>query len=138
MDKAHEELAGRRVLVIDDDAQIRRLLAKSLGRAGLIVVLAENGDEATDVMRRERADLIITDIVMPDKNGIEIILEMKHAYPDTRILAISGGGNSGSEDQLQYARRLGADEILMKPLDLGELLNKVRRILEDKKPFDRR
>ncbi|MEX0696951.1 MAG: response regulator [Dongiaceae bacterium] len=118
-----------RILIVDDDEQIRRLLAKLLGRAGYSVDVAENGRQAVRMMGKEPADLVITDIMMPDQDGIQTILELKREKPNVKIMAISGGGSVVPGSYLDQAEKLGADRVLAKPLQLDEVLEAVVELL---------
>jgi CheY-like chemotaxis protein len=118
-----------RILVIDDEPAVRQVFARVLRLAGYDVVLAENGDHGLQQFRSEDPDLVITDIVMPEKNGIEVIREIRQASPETRIIAMSGGGRVGDVDFLDMAARLGATEIIHKPFDPATLLDAVARCL---------
>src|SRR5688572_234064 len=85
----------QRILVIDDDEQVRALLYEILDRAGFKVVEATNGVEGLKLYRAQPADLVITDLIMPEKEGVETILELRREFPDVRVVAISGGGRNG-------------------------------------------
>jgi CheY-like chemotaxis protein len=119
-----------RILVVDDEAPVRKVLRTMLERAGYDVEDAPNGSIALEVLRDYPADVVITDIVMPEKEGIEIIQEMRADYPDIKIIAISGGGQIGPESYLEMARLLGAHQTLSKPVDGDVLLGAVRELLE--------
>ena len=104
------------ILVVDDEEGIRKLLQHWLQRAGHAVACAECGSAAARALRSQHFDLVITDIVMPDGDGYELITEFRKARPATRILAISGGGKYlQSAECLKMARGLGAHAIVMKP-----------------------
>lgn len=118
-----------RVLVIDDDAHMRRSLRRLLETAGHVVAEAGNGDQGLALFASEPIDLVVTDILMPDKEGIETIRELRQraAVP---ILAISGASAGfGELDVLGFAQRLGADDALAKPFRARELLDKVASML---------
>ena len=118
-----------KVLVIDDDMWINKMITKVLQSEGYEVFSAFNGKEGLDVLKaNEDIDLIITDIVMPEKEGIETIIEIKKNYKDKKIIAISGGGKLKPEGYLLLAKKLGANEILTKPFDNDELINLVNKI----------
>lgn len=117
------------ILVIDDDAPLRSLVREILEREGHSVADAEDGDEGLHLFRERLPDLVITDIIMPGKEGIETIQELRGECPGVRILAISGGGTRGPSGPLWDARLLGADETLAKPFRIAELRDAVRRIL---------
>lgn len=84
-----------RILVVDDDDLIRKLVYKTLARAGYEVVASSNGEEAASIYHQEPAALIITDLFMPEQEGMEIIMELRRDYPDVKIIAISGAGALG-------------------------------------------
>ena len=117
------------ILIIDDDAQILKMLRQILERESYDVTGASNGKQGLRLYRENPTDLVITDIIMPEKEGIEIIIELKRDYPDVKIIAISGGGRINPEDYLDIAKKLGANRIFAKPVERKELLNAVRELL---------
>ena len=120
-----------RILLIDDEALVRETLRITLVKAGHAVTTARNGAEGLEIFASEPADLVVTDILMPEKEGIETILSLRKVDPAVGIIAISGGDRSGY-DVLDIARRLGADRILWKPFAREELLAAVDELLADK------
>jgi len=120
-----------RILVIDDDEQMRDLLYKAMQWAGFEVMAAENGRLGQELFEDLPADLIITDLIMPEQEGLETIRVMKQNYPVVKIIAISGGGRIGPEAYLPAARELGADRVFSKPFDVKELVFTVRELLGD-------
>jgi len=118
-----------KVLVIDDDILVRRTISRILEDAGYEVALAEDGAKGVAKFRSDRPDLVITDLIMPDQECIETIIEMLREDPAARIVAVSGGGRLGSMDFLAVAQKLGASEILRKPFEPAELLGCVARAL---------
>jgi DNA-binding response OmpR family regulator len=119
-----------RILVVDDSAVVRRVIREALEFEGHDVLVAEDGGEALDLFRGDPTDLVITDIVMPEKEGIETILELRELNSGVKILAMSGGGLFSPEVHLTPARMLGADETLSKPFTARELIETVERLLE--------
>ena len=117
-----------RVLVIEDNADQRALVRFWLAAHGFEVTEAANGAEGIAQQRRQPSDVVVTDIFMPDKDGIETINELKSEFPRIGIIAVSGGGSRTGSDFLGVARQLGAAKTLRKPFDLDELLEAVRRI----------
>lgn len=115
-----------RVLVIDDDIQIRNMLREFLTRNGYDAVVAGDGSAATELLREGLVDLVITDVVMPNKEGLETIREIRADHPDMKIIAISGGGKIGPQSYLDLARRFGAVYTFTKPLDLAAVMEAVR------------
>jgi len=118
-----------RILVIDDDEQMRVLLQQAMQWAGFEVVTAENGRQGQQLFEEQPADLIITDLIMPEQEGLETIRILKQGYPAVKIIAISGGGRIGPEAYLPAAMELGADRIFTKPFDVKELISAVQELL---------
>ena len=119
----------QRVLVIDDDEQVRALLNEILDRAGFQVLEATNGSEGLKLYRRQPADLVITDLIMPEKEGVETIMELRRQFPDARIIAISGGERNAGRDYLPIAAKLGARRTVAKHFSRQEILDAVRETL---------
>ena len=117
------------ILVIDDDEQMRVLLQQAMQWAGFEVVAAENGRQGQQLFEEQPADLIITDLIMPEQEGLETIRILKQGYPTVKIIAISGGGRIGPEAYLPAAMDLGADRIFAKPVDVKELIAAVQELL---------
>ncbi|MBF0526195.1 MAG: response regulator [Deltaproteobacteria bacterium] len=120
------------ILVIDDDTQLRTMLKNLLQRNGFIVMDAPDGKVGMNLFRRSPTDLVITDIIMQEKEGIETIMELRNDFPEVKIIAMSGGGQIGPEVYLDVARGLGANHILTKPFNSNELLEIVRELLDVK------
>lgn len=118
------------ILVIDDDASVREVVSEMLRLAGHEVTMAENGREAMPKLSSTRFDLVITDLIMPEKEGIETISEIRRLDSDVPIVAISGGGRLGPGDYLETARYIGADATLAKPFTRQELLTTIDSLLE--------
>ena len=119
-------MSAKKILVIDDDTAVRYTLKKILLNAGFEVLEAPDGKKGMQLFQLDRPDLVITDIIMPEQEGIETIIALKNTSPDAPIIAISGGGRIGNEDLLRMATRLGADAILHKPFGEAELVNVVK------------
>ena len=117
------------ILIIEDDEQVRTMVRKMLERAGYETVEAPDGKVATGIYRRTPPDLIVTDIIMPEREGLEIITELRREHPNIKIIAISGGGRVSGVDYLDLAKKLGADRTLAKPFHQEELLDAVRTLL---------
>jgi sigma-B regulation protein RsbU (phosphoserine phosphatase) len=110
-----------RLLVIDDHATLRAAVARGLERAGHEVVQAGSGTEGMAELEGGPFDLVVTDINMPDMDGIEVILKLSQIYPDLPVIAVSGGGLMSHEILLGNADALGAVDVLAKPFELAEL-----------------
>jgi DNA-binding response OmpR family regulator len=118
-----------RILIIDDEPQIRSMLRLMLERDGYEVVEAPDGIEGIRVYRQNPADLIITDLIMPNKDGIGMIIDLKKEFPGVKIIAMSGGGLNKPEGYLKGAQKLGAACTLTKPIDREEMLRAVKNTL---------
>jgi two-component system response regulator (stage 0 sporulation protein F) len=116
------------ILVIDDQEPIRALLRESLEAAGYEVLEASNGRLGLELFQERSADLIITDIVMPEMDGLELMLELARNFLNVKVIAISGGLES--EGTLHVAKLLGARQTFHKPLDMDKLLSAVRYALD--------
>ena len=119
-----------RILIIDDDEAMRYLLRQILTSAGYDVCEAADGAAGARLFRQERPELVITDIFMPEQDGIETILALKREFPTVKIIAISGGGQNGDLNYLAMTRTLGADRVLRKPFTHQELLTIVQELSE--------
>lgn len=117
----------KRILVVDDEAQIRTMLTQMLEQEGYTVVTAENGEEGLAMVGRHAFDLVVTDMIMPVKDGLKFIMELIRDYPDLKILAISGGGAIKAERYLTMAGYLGDIATLEKPFKRDAFLELVRK-----------
>jgi len=118
-----------RILVIDDEPSVRELLCAMLIEDGYDVAEAADGKAGMDLFRERRADLVITDLIMPEKEGIETILELRRHFPEVKIIAMSGGGIIDAGDYLGMARGVGAHRVFEKPFGVSDMLNAVRELL---------
>jgi len=118
------------ICLIEDDKMIRDSLERILKKMGHSVTTATNGREGLDAVAKISFDLIITDIIMPEVEGIEVIRTAKQQSPDTRIIAMSGGGRVGNTDFLQIAQSLGADQIIYKPVTKTEFMSALNHCLD--------
>lgn len=118
------------ILVVDDDAAFRAAVSRVLSGAGHRVAEAKDGLKAQELLKSQRPDILVTDIIMPDGDGIELINAVKWRYPTMRILAISGRGCLGTLDLLKMAAMVGADETLCKPLAPEDLLSRIANLAD--------
>ena len=121
------------ILIIDDDEYLRNILAEILANSGYIVRSADNGVAGVALFRKERSDIVITDIFMPEKDGLETITELLKEFPGTMIVAMTGV-HSLPMDGLKIAGMLGAVRCIKKPFDPDELLEIIRELLVEKQP----
>lgn len=118
------------IIIIDDEDALRSTMRKILERDGHEVREAGDGDRGIELVRERAADLVITDIFMPGKEGMETIQELKERFPDVRILAVSGGATVGASGPLMDAELFGADASLAKPFTVETLQGAVKDVLE--------
>lgn len=118
-----------RILIIDDNAEIRLILAEVLDEAGYATVTAASGRYAIDFHLEDPVDLIITDIFMPETDGLEVIYQFRRRFPEVKIIAISGGGARGLTELLTVAKRMGAQRTFMKPFEWHEILDAVSELV---------
>lgn len=117
------------LIIIDDDATLREVLVAALKQAGHEVRQAGDGDAGIRLYKERPADLVITDIVMPDKEGLDTIIELRRDHPDARIIAMSGGLAHDPKLYLHMAEKLGARLVLYKPFSLSDLFQAVESTL---------
>ena len=118
-----------RILLVDDEEIVLRLFETVLELDHHVVTTASNGNGALRAIAEATFDLVITDLVMPDKEGIETIIEMRHLRPELPIIAMSGGGRGNATDYLDMAAQLGAKKTLAKPFSTQALLDAVHEVL---------
>ncbi len=130
-----------KILIVDDEEHVRAALKQVLERAGYEVAVAATGNEGLELMRKEGADLVITDVIMPGIDGITTARKIREKFRDTRIIVISGGGKAAPEpyepdaistrSYLASASSAGADRTLTKPFDREEILRVVKGLLDE-------
>jgi len=119
-----------KILIIDDDAQVRKFIRKIIENEGHEATEAQDGKVGIKLFKTESVDLVITDIVMPEKEGIETIMELKRNDPNVKIIAISGGGGQiGPGDYLRLAENLGAIFTIRKPFTRTEMMEAINKVL---------
>ena len=114
-----------KILIVDDEAPMRFVIEHLLNAEGYHVTTAANGEIALELASRENFDLIMIDLIMPRKDGIETILLLRASQPQTKIIAMSGGWNGGSHSYLRLAGKIGASRTLAKPFDRATLLHAI-------------
>ncbi len=118
-----------RILIIDDEERVRRTLRRMLEPAGHEVVEAADGKEGVELYKGDSVDLVLMDLIMPEKEGIQAAAELRHYDPYVKIIAISGGGRIGDAQVLKIAQKFGIEHALPKPIRLGKLLALVNEVL---------
>ena len=118
------------ILVIDDEDLVRTTVRLLLEKQGHQVIEAKNGNDGLRVLSGTKVDLVITDIIMPEKEGLETIMDIRTRNPGARIVAMSGGGRARNLDFLTVAKKLGAAHALRKPFTSAELLAAVNQVLK--------
>lgn len=118
-----------KILIVDDNSSLLEITREFLLRSGHVAITAANGKQAVDLFTAQSFDLVITDLIMPEKEGIETIIELRRAHPTLKIIAMSGGGRRGADDYLALAQMLGASRTLLKPFSAEELLEAVADVL---------
>lgn len=114
--------AGRKLLIVDDDADMRLSLKLALEMAGYTAEVAADGREAIAIQKQRPADVLITDIFMPDTDGFEVIDAVRRSFPETRIIVVSGGARLAKREYLLDAALMDVDAVLPKPFDVETLL----------------
>jgi CheY-like chemotaxis protein len=117
------------IMVVDDEELIRSMIRKSLVRIGYEVIEAENGKDALQLIKNNRIDLIISDLVMPEKGGIELLMELNRILPDIRKIAISGKLPTDQESISDLTDRFNVDAVFSKPFELFDILKVVKTLV---------
>ena len=120
-----------KIYVFDDEPSILLMIKKMLEKAGHEVDIALNGSDGMKLFNKNISDLLITDIIMPEKEGLETIFELRRTYPHLKIIAISGGGRISPEGYLPGAKLLGADVVFQKPLVQKDFLEAIALLLNE-------
>lgn len=117
------------ILIVEDDKDLREMLRISLSRKRFTVLEADNGKEAILHFKPLVTDLVITDLIMPEEDGLKVIMKLREMKPDLKIVAISGGGKAGPGNYLNLAKALGADITVSKPFSVNDLIAKIEVLL---------
>jgi DNA-binding NtrC family response regulator len=121
-------MAASSILIVDDEPGIRELLAMILEAAGHSVAAAKDGVEAPKIMASRDVEIVITDLLMPERDGLEFITEIRSKYPKVKIIAMSGGGHIARESYLRIARNFGAHYLLEKPFSQSGVLDAIEKV----------
>ncbi len=117
-----------KILVVDDNKKFLAMLSEYLNDNGFVVEISDNGNEALKKFADFIPDIVITDIVMPDIDGIELLLQLRKTNPDVKVIVMSGGNRGHADAYLHMADKLGANAILNKPFELEELMQAIKNL----------
>lgn len=118
------------ILIVEDENDLREMLKVSLARKKFTILEAENGKDAIIHFKPAVTDLVITDLIMPEEDGLKVIIRLREIKPSLKIIAISGGGKAGPASYLNLAKALGADAVYSKPFSVNEMIKKIEELLE--------
>jgi CheY-like chemotaxis protein len=122
------------ILIVEDEKDIRDMLKVALLRHKYTVLEAVDGKDAITHFKPSLTDLVITDLIMPDEDGLKVIMKLRELKPSIKIIAISGGGKAGPGSYLNLAEALGANAIYSKPFSINELISKIKMLVDDEQP----
>ena len=117
------------ILIIEDDRDLRDMLRSALQRKDYTVLEADNGKEALINFKPGVTDLVVTDLLMPEEDGLKVIMQMREMKPEIKVIAISGGGKAGPGSYLDMAKTLGADSVFPKPFSVNDLVSRIEDLL---------
>ncbi len=117
------------ILIVEDDNDLREMLKLALVRRKFTVMEAQNGKEAITHFKPSLTDLVITDLIMPEEDGLKVIMKFRELKSGIRIIAISGGGKAGPGSYLNLAKALGADDIYSKPFSINDMIARIEELL---------
>jgi CheY-like chemotaxis protein len=117
------------ILIVEDDVELREMLKVSLLRRNFSVFEASDGKEAILQFKPSLTDVVVTDIIMPEEDGLKVIMKIREIKPIIKIIAISGGGKAGPGSYLNLAKALGANAIFSKPFPVNDLITKIEELL---------
>jgi DNA-binding response OmpR family regulator len=117
------------ILIVEDDKELREMLKVSLIRHKYTVIEAADGKDAISHFKPSIVDLVVTDLIMPEEDGLKVIMKLRELKPKLKIIAISGGGKAGPGSYLKLAKALGADAVFSKPFSINDLIIKIESLL---------
>jgi DNA-binding response OmpR family regulator len=123
------------ILIVEDNRELREMLKESLIRKRFTVQEAENGKDAIIHFKPGVTDLVVTDLIMPEEDGLKVIMTLREIKPSIKVIAISGGGKAGPASYLNMAKALGADAIYYKPFSVNEMIGKIEELLKIEQPL---
>jgi CheY-like chemotaxis protein len=117
------------ILLVEDDTDLREMLKVSLQRKRYTILEAGNGKDAIIHFKPNITDLVVTDLIMPEEDGLKVIMKLREIKPSIKIIAISGGGKAGPGSYLNLAKALGADVIYSKPFSVNDMISKIEEMV---------
>ncbi|MGA1978024.1 MAG: response regulator [Bacteroidales bacterium] len=123
------------ILIVEDNNELREMLKVSFNRKRFTVLEAENGKDAIIHFKPSVTDLVITDLIMPEEDGLKVIMKLREIKPSIKIIAISGGGKAGPANYLNLAKALGADAVYSKPFSVNEMVSEIEKLLDIEHPL---
>jgi DNA-binding response OmpR family regulator len=117
------------VLIVEDDKELREMIALALTRRKFTVLEAVNGKDAIMRFKPSITEIVVTDLIMPEEDGLKVIMKLREIKPSLKVIAISGGGKAGPGSYLNLAKALGADAIYSKPFSINDLVMKIEDLL---------
>lgn len=117
------------ILIVEDDKELREMLKVSLIRHKYSVYEAVDGKDAISHFKPSIVDLVVTDLIMPEEDGLKVVMKLRELKPKLKIIAISGGGKAGPGSYLKLAKALGADAVFSKPFSVNDLISKIEHLL---------
>jgi CheY-like chemotaxis protein len=123
------------ILIVEDNRELREMLKESLSRKRFTVQEADNGKDAIIHFKPGVTDLVVTDLIMPEEDGLKVIMTLRELKPSIKVIAISGGGKAGPASYLNLAKALGADAVYSKPFSVNEMIGKIEELLEIEQPL---
>ncbi|MFN8241093.1 MAG: response regulator [Bacteroidales bacterium] len=117
------------ILLVEDNTELREMLREALSKRKYSIFEACDGRDAINKFKPQLMDIVVTDLIMPEEDGLKVIMKVKEIKPEIKIIAISGGGKAGPGSYLNLARVLGADETFSKPFSLSSLVSKVDELM---------
>ncbi len=117
------------ILIVEDDKELREMLKVSLIRHKYTVLEATDGKDAITHFKPSIVDLVVTDLIMPEEDGLKVIMKLRELKPKLKLIAISGGGKAGPGSYLKLAKALGADAVFSKPFSINDLILKIESLL---------
>ena len=126
----NHSITPKKVLIIEDEKSLRKAVVDILSLRNFVPIEAKNGKDAITHFKPALTDLVVTDLIMPEEDGLKVVIKLRELKPSIKIIAISGGGKVGPGSYLNLAKALGADAIYSKPFSINDLTKKIEQLLD--------